>query len=449
MNGGRQCWIAISSLLVLTLGGCPGGGSGGDGSAGSAGDGPEEQRELSGVWKDTSSMIIAFEGTGARLVSFGTQRVTGRQHFDVGGEYLRNIQRIDGHTFSAEIASFTREEASADIYDFLHIVGVSYVSATITVSPAFISIDSADGTSTTLLSSGSAPDAYVHGGACETKFQNLQGATLYDCDDSGTEDSCSSPGELQFWENTTCRQLGYQYQYESASFQYDEDNNGLPGAHGAWGDHTGGSGGGWTDGSGGSAVGGVVVPSGGTGGAGGTGGMSGTGGAGGMGGTGGTTWKEDTWRFVDSDKAVQSRLALVRKASSTRYIVRIQYRVNSGDTIYNGGGGYVLDALHNVVDSSGAELTMSFRMTFPGGFVLGQIFEPDFPYELYIDLMDPAYFDEAMSWPAIDNGGTVSALEFNTGCVDDSGSTPNRCTNYAEYSDVDLGTIAANNNAGE
>ena len=44
--------------------------------------------------------------------------MTGRQHFDVGDEYIRNIARIDGSTWRAEIVRFERVDHRATCVRF-------------------------------------------------------------------------------------------------------------------------------------------------------------------------------------------------------------------------------------------------------------------------------------------------------------------------------------------
>lgn len=88
---------------------------------------------------------------------------------------------------------------------------------------------------------------------------------------------------------------------------------------------------------------------------------SGSGSDGGSGsGDGSTTtldWKEN-WKFVQGDKAVQYRLALVR-VDGSHHIFRIQYRVNSEDSIWVNYGYH----LYRLDDNN-----FSYRVEFPQGF---------------------------------------------------------------------------------
>jgi hypothetical protein len=88
-------------------------------------------------------------------------------------------------------------------------------------------------------------------GACESKFQNFQGYTLYTCNNDVETDMCESSGE-HFWEDKSCINLGYlYYNAKNESWQIDEDNNGIPGPNGYWGDGTGSGNGTPPSGSGG------------------------------------------------------------------------------------------------------------------------------------------------------------------------------------------------------
>lgn len=90
-------------------------------------------------------------------------------------------------------------------------------------------------------------------GACESKYENWQGYTLYTCKVNVESDMCESSGE-HFWQDKSCINLGYtHYNDKNENWQIDEGNNGKPGPYGYWGDNSGsGSGdGGQTGGGGG------------------------------------------------------------------------------------------------------------------------------------------------------------------------------------------------------
>ena len=109
---------------------------------------------------------------------------------------------------------------------------------------------------------------------------------------------------------------------------------------------------------------------------GGTGGNEAGGGTAGAGGSSPIVWK-DTWVYTLSDKPVQERYALVRAQNST-FRFRIQYRVNSGDTaVYSASAnGY------HVFGRVGSP-EYQYRVDFPAGFTLGQV------YELPVELNTP------------------------------------------------------------
>ncbi len=128
-------------------------------------------------------------------------------------------------------------------------------------------------------------------------------------------------------------------------------------------------------------------------------------------------WK-DNWLFVQSDKAVQYRLAKVREDSANNhYIFRIQYRVNSEDEIYTpASNGY---HLYRFTDSS-----MQYRVEFPASFTgLSTIYELPLDIALFVD-------GTHVSWDS-----TTNKLVYHdpaylpssyTSCVDDNSST-SRC----------------------
>ena len=76
-------------------------------------------------------------------------------------------------------------------------------------------------------------------GACESKFKNYQGYTLYTCNNDVETDMCEGSDE-HFWKDRSCINLGYlHYNAKNESWQLDEDDNGIPGTYGFWGDRTG------------------------------------------------------------------------------------------------------------------------------------------------------------------------------------------------------------------
>lgn len=244
----KVCGKSLSGLAMVVsvaLCACPGGGDGGSEDAG------VELKALDGVWQSEAGLRLVFEGDIARLTAFGG-RVTGRAHFDVGDVYIDAIERVAGDSFAGQRVRFELADVGDDI---LHIQGVSASTSRVTIEIRESRIEiSDDEGSTTFSPSYSGPTAYEHGGACEDVIGSDDQGLLYDCDDSGTRAMCKTPLSYgEFWENTTCRQLGYSYEYAPAEF-WRSSSDKKAGEHGYWGDHTGGSGAGWSDGSGGGAL---------------------------------------------------------------------------------------------------------------------------------------------------------------------------------------------------
>lgn len=137
------------------------------------------------------------------------------------------------------------------------------------------------------------------------------------------------------------------------------------------------------------------------------------GGAGGGGGGGNTAlaWKE-TWLFVQSDKAVQWRMALARK-EGIRHYVKLQYRVSAADACTSCG-------YHLYERANGT----NYQVYFPAGYAK----EYTLPLELWIDLDGTEMmWDEASSRPVYASG---SGIDFPWSCVDDDSVTPNRCATF-------------------
>jgi hypothetical protein len=126
-------------------------------------------------------------------------------------------------------------------------------------------------------------------------------------------------------------------------------------------------------------------------------------------------WK-DNWLFVQSDKAVQYRLAKVGEEGS-HHIFRIQYRVNSSDDIYTpASNGY---HLYRLTDS-GAQYRVDFPASFTG---LNTIYELPDEIALFVDGIN-------VSWDSVTNELVYHDAAYRpsgyTSCVDDNSST-SRC----------------------
>jgi hypothetical protein len=134
-------------------------------------------------------------------------------------------------------------------------------------------------------------------------------------------------------------------------------------------------------------------------------------------------WK-DNWLFVQSDKAVQYRLAKVREDSANNhYIFRIQYRVNSEDEIYTpASNGY---HLYRLTDS-GAQYRVEFPASFTG---LTTIYELPLDIALFVD-------GTHVSWDSTTNKLVYQDAAYlpsgYTSCVDDNSST-SRCEDTYDW----------------
>jgi hypothetical protein len=418
--GPRRALCALS-LVLMTAAGCP---ASDDGASEDAGSTPVATCELTGVWKSTE-LTIALEADGARLVAF-QRPVTGRQHFDVGQLWLKDLQRTSPCSFQGKIASFETAAPRPTASSTLHIVGVSYEPVTVTRSVTGLLDVETNGHSTLFSSTDHDPTAYEYGGACESKVTNIQGNTLYYCDDSGAARNCgaSAAGETKFWENTTCSQLGYGYQRdEPAQFQHDSSHNGLPGEHGQWGDKTGGSHAGFADGSGGSALGPVPGSTGaGTGGAGGGVAAAGAGGGAPAAGAGGGGTAE-SWHYVQSDRPIKTRAELVRR-DGDKLILRLYYDVWTDDPAIYCGCGYRLYAYANAATGGGL---YEYSITFANGsyvYPKSQIGPID---EISYTPVGAEIYDPKKQW--VMNGG--SYVRILSACVDELRGD-SRCTSYNE-----------------
>jgi hypothetical protein len=96
---------------VFLLSGClplgQSGGSAGDEDADTSPDVAIEGTWGNGIPGTGTNMAFRVEGDEARLMAFGRD-VTGRQYFDVGDVYLRNIRRTSASGWAAELARFNR-----------------------------------------------------------------------------------------------------------------------------------------------------------------------------------------------------------------------------------------------------------------------------------------------------------------------------------------------------
>ena len=129
-------------------------------------------------------------------------------------------------------------------------------------------------------------------------------------------------------------------------------------------------------------------------------------------------WK-DSWRFVQSDKAVQYRMAKVRE-QGPHHIVRMQYRVNDADEVYTpASNGY---HLYRIADDG-----TRYRVEFPPSFRgTGKVYELPIEVAVFVDgsevEWDPATNDRIYNNPVYEPNGYGS-------CVDDN-SSDSRCEGY-------------------
>lgn len=176
----------------------------------------------------------------------------------------------------------------------------------------------------------------------------------------------------------------------------------------------------------GTAGGGTAMSGGGAGGSGAVGG-----GTAGAGGTNPIVWK-DTWKYTLSDKAVEERLALV-SAQPTTLRFRIQYRVNSNSLAYC--------SICNGYHVHGRAGNYEYRVNFPAGFTLGQV------YELPVELTTPP--DPNVAWNSttmrvMSNGSDV-VIPYP--CVDDNDTSPGSVDRCDTPSWATSNRFTATNNA--
>lgn len=140
-------------------------------------------------------------------------------------------------------------------------------------------------------------------------------------------------------------------------------------------------------------------------------------------------WK-DNWLFVQSDKAVQYRLAKVGEDSAnSHFIFRIQYRVNSSDPIYTpASNGYHLYRLTDSEDE--------YRVEFPASFTgLNTIYELPVDIRLFVDGIH-------VSWDSVTNELVYHDPAYRpsgyTSCVDDNSSTSRCEETYGWVNDEDV-----------
>lgn len=127
-------------------------------------------------------------------------------------------------------------------------------------------------------------------------------------------------------------------------------------------------------------------------------------------------WK-DNWLFVQSDKAVQYRLAKVRE-EGPHFIFRIQYRVNSEDSIYHpSSNGY---HLYRYTDAPDDLYYVYFPASFKG---LEQIYELEREIALFVDGIHVDWDPNTNQLIYLDPAYRPSS---GTSCVDDN-SSESRC----------------------
>lgn len=132
-------------------------------------------------------------------------------------------------------------------------------------------------------------------------------------------------------------------------------------------------------------------------------------------------WKE-SWKFVQGDKAVQYRLALVR-VEGDHHIFRIQYRVNSEDGIYTSASkGY---HLYRLDDQS-----FSYRVEFPASFHgLSVIYQLPAEIAVFVNGSD-------VEWNSTTNNLIYHNRAYSpsgySSCVDDN-SADSRCEGYYRW----------------
>jgi hypothetical protein len=139
-------------------------------------------------------------------------------------------------------------------------------------------------------------------------------------------------------------------------------------------------------------------------------------------------WK-DNWFFVQGDKAVQYRLAKVRE-EGPHFVFRIQYRVNSEDTIYHpSSNGY---HLYRYTDEPDDAYYVYFPASFKG---LDQIYELERDIKLFVNGDDVEWdptTNELIYWNSMYRPSSGSS------CVDDNSSS-SRCERNYSWSLDDVG----------
>jgi hypothetical protein len=239
-RGVRSVHIRASALAVLAA----------LGSACSSGNEPPQEVKpadvaLDGLWRAWPKEGMSFEvdvgGSRARIVRLGPGFEIGNPEVLNGGDpLLTDLTRIDAWTFSGRVATFELGPSPTSPRDWP--TSVSYVVTTIKWD---------DNASRWLVGGGAVELAkqsrtfdgeYAPAGACEQKFTNNNGATLYTCAYPQDEDDCSSSGEKAFWPSTDCQHVGYAFHSNDLfrSWYASETSNVTPGAHGQWGDGSGG-----------------------------------------------------------------------------------------------------------------------------------------------------------------------------------------------------------------
>lgn len=370
----------------------------------------DEERAFTGVFRATpgdggAALDVVVVGDEAVVARFDTFHIGNPQVFNAGDPYLTGLTRLGVNRWAAQVADIDFAESPTYPRDWP--TGVTYQSIE-------LAWDGARWRSSGPLEVELSPvresfsGDYDAAGACERRFQNPEGATLYACQFPQTAETCS-PGtgaEQTFWPNATCARLGYDFESSDLARQwYDsETSNVTPGEHGAWGDGTGG---------------------------GSTGGTDGTGGTGGTDGTGepALDWK-NTWLFVQGDKAVMYRLARVKQDGDV-LTFRVQYVVNRGDGIWCGsecGGYHVFGALQ--------DLSLEWRVEFPAGFEVdtpppGAAGAGEKVYELDLDLtveLHPGLrWDDATARAVTAQGVHYGLIAH---CADDNSDGGSRCSAY-------------------
>ena len=194
------------------------------------------------VWPDGhGSFDVNIEAGKALIVRFGPGFEIGNPEVINGGDpFLTRLTRVNHRKFSARVAKL--ELAGSPTFPKDWPTSVTYSDTTLEWNEAASRWTISEPKSELSKQSTTFDGKYAPAGACEKKFENNNGATLYVCEYPQDGDGCSSGGEKAFWPSTDCERLGYGFHSNDIGtfWQKSQTNNVTPGAHGEWGDGSGG-----------------------------------------------------------------------------------------------------------------------------------------------------------------------------------------------------------------